>query len=495
MAIPFLVSREESLVGVMLLERGASEAGDTDAGLEQQVGQHVQLIQAQSRVALQQLQKTKIRRTQSRRQLELPRHAGAGGQGAREGTVDSHTHTHTFDKNDRALGLKLAGSVASILQSKLSIQHAAAAVQLKERLQEATQAIFTSLVAVQQALAEVPEVKRRRGAGAETAGPAGPAASRAQAARAGGAATAQVAPAVHPGACAAGRSLPSVHAAIIHAAKRMLEADECFLLVRGGGGGGAGEVRGVRDALIAARWSRYSGDGSFVEGLPTGLAKQALVQGLINTEYLGHVVLSGIIPSPGQSPLASPDLAAPAVPAPSCADCSPTLVSELEALASLMERGVLTGEEFGRAKDALLLRHCGTAPAQCGRSKAPPAACASVPGAAAGVSDLTYDTRGCGVVEGAVAVDDAEHDALDHRARPGVCESAQARADRSNVMAVPLSVAGADAPVIGILLVSKHPAHEEWGAREQAAVLQLARAAASAVSLLSSICPSEGKHV
>lgn len=393
---------------------------------------------------------------QSRRQLELPRHAGAGGQGAREGTVDSHTHTHTFDKNDRALGLKLAGSVASILQSKLSIQHAAAAVQLKERLQEATQAIFTSLVAVQQALAEVPEVKRRRGAGAETAGPAGPAASRAQAARAGGAATAQVAPAVHPGACAAGRSLPSVHAAIIHAAKRMLEADECFLLVRGGGGGGAGEVRGVRDALIAARWSRYSGDGSFVEGLPTGLAKQALVQGLINTEYLGHVVLSGIIPSPGQSPLASPDLAAPAVPAPSCADCSPTLVSELEALASLMERGVLTGEEFGRAKDALLLRHCGTAPAQCGRSKAPPAACASVPGAAAGVSDLTYDTRGCGVVEGAVAVDDAEHDALDHRARPGVCESAQARADRSNVMAVPLSVAGADAPVIGAFVLSPY---------------------------------------
>jgi hypothetical protein len=49
----------------MLLERGASEAGDTDAGLEQQVGQHVQLIQAQSRVALQQLQKTKIRRTVS----------------------------------------------------------------------------------------------------------------------------------------------------------------------------------------------------------------------------------------------------------------------------------------------------------------------------------------------------------------------------------------------------------------------------------------------
>ena len=348
--------------------------------------------------------------------------------------------------------------LAAILQSKLAMQHAAAAVQRKERQQEATQSIFSSLVAVQQALAEVPEVKRRRGAGGETAGPGG-----AAAARVGGGATAQDAPAVHVGASAAGRSLSSVHAAIIHAAKRLLEADKCFLLVRGGGGGGPGEVRGVRDALIAARWSRYSADGSFVEGLPTGLAKQALVEGLINTEYLGHVVLSGIIPSPGQAPPLSPDPATPALATPISDERvdapkhsgqaarlsegmrhvhAPTLVSELDTLASLMERGVLTGEEFGRAKEAVLLRHC-----------APLPACASVLDAAAGASDLTSDMRGRGALEGAVAVDDA---VLDAHARPFACEAAQTRADRSNVMAVPLSVAGPDAPVIGARVLSAY---------------------------------------
>ena len=52
-------------MGVMLVHRWTSEAGDTDAGLKQQVGQHIALIQAQSRVALQTHQKTKIRRAVS----------------------------------------------------------------------------------------------------------------------------------------------------------------------------------------------------------------------------------------------------------------------------------------------------------------------------------------------------------------------------------------------------------------------------------------------
>jgi hypothetical protein len=87
---------------------------------------------------------------------------------------------------------------------------------------------------------------------------------------------------------------PSLHASIICQSLQLLEADECFLLVRGGGGGSVtgggvgscgGMVRGdagngvtkvatnwVQESLLADRWSRFSSDGLFVEGKATGEA-------------------------------------------------------------------------------------------------------------------------------------------------------------------------------------------------------------------------------
>jgi hypothetical protein len=208
-------------------------------------------------------------------QLQVPRVAGAW-RGPK-------TDAREFDRHESERVERLSAAAAGILQSKQALEAAAASAQLHERLMRSCQSVLTTLVTIQATLAEVPEARRRP-------------AKTGDAAEADGNDAAQ----------ARKKALPSLHARIIREAQNLLEANECFLLVRGGGGGGnmgavgALQVQGVRDALQAARWSRWSLDGSFVEGSPTGIARQAIIEGLINTEYWGPQVLSGIVIAPDQ---------------------------------------------------------------------------------------------------------------------------------------------------------------------------------------------------
>ena len=191
--------------------------------------------------------------------------------------LSSQDRARSFDPHEQQRAERLSEAIAGVLQQKQNLEIAAEAAQLQERLVRSSQNVLSTLISIQACLQEVPE-KRRREAVKTDEGDASKDTSQARR-----------------------KGLPSLHARIIREALKVLEANECFLLVRGGGGGGCTTVKGVRDAIQAARWSRYSIDGSFVEGSPTGLARQALVEGLINTEYWGPQVLSGIVVAPDQT--------------------------------------------------------------------------------------------------------------------------------------------------------------------------------------------------
>ena len=80
----------------------------------------------------------------------------------------------------------------------------------------------------------------------------------------------------------------SLHSMIIQQAQFLLDADECYLLVRGAKGGPESDVRSMRDSLLAARWCRHSKDGSVVQGELTGEHRRPRVQYTVHRTCIRH---------------------------------------------------------------------------------------------------------------------------------------------------------------------------------------------------------------
>ena len=236
---PFVLSRDDSLVGVMLMSRLPLPLQYTCNTL-----QHTHLPPP-SQSPLQPAPSVALKDGGGGRGGGHGGSQVAGG-GGREGGGQK---SRGFDKYDETMAVKLADGVVGVMHSKLILEATTESAQLQQRLHAATQAIFTTLVAIQQHHAEEPTTNRRRrgasptkstgqshgdkGGGDEDAGAASASAT-----------TSSATPRKNP---------PSLHASIIRQTLRLLEADECYLLVPGSGGGRGGDVISVHDALRAAR--------------------------------------------------------------------------------------------------------------------------------------------------------------------------------------------------------------------------------------------------